>query len=360
MEPPIYENGRTAALQALPALLLPWYGKNKRDLPWRENTDPYRVLVSELMLQQTRVEAARAHYVRFVRELPDAAALADCPEDKLFKLWEGLGYYSRARNLQKAARAICENGFPETAQALKRLPGVGDYTAGAVASIAFEQPAPAVDGNVVRVLSRYLGDALPAAQLRKRYAAELAPVYPAGRCGDFTQSLMELGATVCLPSSPLCLACPLLARCQTKSDALPLPEKKAERRHANVTMLLFYAEDRIALCRRKNGVLAGMYGFYTEERALRADELAARLQEAGAGGAAIGRHAAHRHVFSHIEWEIDACLIDCAGCEEAVAAAFGVAFYPIAEVRQALSLPSAYRWALRLFPQQTGAERRAE
>ncbi len=343
------EGERAAALQELPLLLLPWYDKNKRELPWRENTDPYRVLVSELMLQQTRVEAAREHYIRFVRELPTVQALAACPEDKLFKLWEGLGYYSRARNLQKAARYVCEHGFPDTAEGLKKLPGVGEYTAGAVASIAFGKPAPAVDGNVVRVLSRYLGDALPAAQLRKRYAEELAPVYPAGRCGDFTQSLMELGATVCVPSSPLCLACPLLGGCGTKSDALPLPEKKPERRKTPVTMLLFYVGERVALCRRKEGVLRGMYAFYTEERALTEAEIAARLAAAGAADAAVGQPSAHKHVFSHIEWEIAAYPVGCAGHEAEVAAAFGVTFYPLAEVKAALSLPSAYRWALRLF-----------
>ena len=349
MEQTITDAARAALYAELPALLLPWYDKNKRDLPWRANKDPYRVLVSELMLQQTRVEAAREHYIRFVRELPTAAALAACPEDKLFKLWEGLGYYSRARNLQRAAQAVCEHGFPRTAEGLKKLPGVGEYTAGAVASIAFEQPAPAVDGNVVRVLSRYLGDALPAAQLRKRYAEELAPVYPAGRCGDFTQSLMELGATVCVPSSPLCLACPLLGGCRTKSDALPIPEKKPERRKTSVTMLLFYAGERVAIWRRKEGVLRGMYAFYTEERALTEGGLAARLASCGAGGAKIGQPTAHRHVFSHIEWEIAAYPVDCAGCEAEIAASFGVVFYPLSEVKAALSLPSAYRWALRLF-----------
>lgn len=341
---------RGALFRALPTLLLPWYDQNKRDLPWRENTDPYRVLVSELMLQQTRVEAAREHYVRFLRALPTVEALAACPEDALFKLWEGLGYYSRARNLQRAARLICENGFPQTAEGLKQLPGVGEYTAGAVASIAFGAPAPAVDGNVVRVLSRYLGDALPAAQLRKAYAAALAPVYPAGRCGDFTQSLMELGATVCTPSSPLCLACPLLSLCRTKSDALPLPARKPERRHTEVTMLLFFAGENVALCRRPaGGVLAGMYAFYTEERALSARAVEEALARAGAGGAKVGQGTAHRHVFSHIEWEITAYPVDCAGREAAVCAAFGVTFYPLGKVKAELSLPSAYRWALRLF-----------
>ena len=354
MKQPLSAAARAELLNGLPALLLPWYDTNKRDLPWRENRDPYRVLVSELMLQQTRVEAVREHYVRFLRELPDVQALAACPEDKLFKLWEGLGYYSRARNLQRAAQAICEHGFPQTAEGLKKLPGVGEYTAGAVASIAFEQPSPAVDGNVVRVLSRYLGDARPAAELRKALAVELAPAYPAGRCGDFTQSLMELGATVCVPSSPLCLTCPLFAGCRTKSDALPLPEKKPERRKERVTLLLFRAGERVALCRRESGVLRGMYAFYTEERAVTEGEIAQRLAAAGASDAQIGLPTAHRHVFTHIEWEMRAYPVSCGGREAEIAAAFGVTFYPLVKVREELSLPSAYRWALRLFGDRAG------
>lgn len=182
------------------------------------------------MLQQTRVEAAKEHYIRFLRELPTVQELAACPEDKLFKLWEGLGYYSRARNLQKAAKIVAETDFPHTAAELKKLPGIGDYTAGAIASIAFEQPSPAVDGNVIRVLSRLLGDSRSPEALKTAFAEELAPAYPEKRRGDFTQSLMELGATVCLPSSPLCLTCPLFALCKTRGDAPAAKKQKSERR----------------------------------------------------------------------------------------------------------------------------------
>ena len=357
---------RATILRQLPGLLLPWYDKNKRDLPWRIDTDPYRVWVSEIMLQQTRVEAAKEHYIRFLRELPTVSDLAACPEDKLFKLWEGLGYYSRARNLQKAAKIVDEKGFPRTADEWKRLPGVGEYTAGAISSIAFGQPSPAVDGNVIRVLSRLLGDGRNPDLLKEAFAAELAPAYPAQRCGDFTQSLMELGATVCLPSSPLCLACPLLALCRTRSDALPSKRAKPERRKEEKTLLLFISENRIALCRRSDGVLKGLYGFFSVDAALTEEQTEAFLQGAGARGV-IGPELRHKHVFSHIEWNMRARTVRLAeplpsdfSTEKGLRAAglpadTGVSdpaalrFFEKREIEETISLPSAFRWCTKLL-----------
>ena len=361
---------RAQKLAALPALLLPWYDKNRRELPWRENTDPYRVWVSEIMLQQTRVEAAKEHYIRFLRELPDVYALAACPEDKLFKLWEGLGYYSRARNLQKAAKIIAGKGFPQDAAGWRSLPGIGAYTAGAVCSIAFGLPTPAADGNVVRVLSRLLGDARPQAQLRGEFEKELVPAYPKERCGDFTQSLMELGATVCLPASPLCLACPLLSLCATKSDSLPTREKKAERRKTAVTLLLFSDGTHVALCKRSEGVLKGMYAFFSVETALSEEEVRDLLSAAGLKDFTVGERTAHKHVFTHIEWDIAAYTVtlpeaereegspfdpernlrvpgellpqDCAHSDLAALRWFSVGY-----ARENISLPSAFRWAFK-------------
>ena len=389
-------NGENAELlKKLPSLLLPWYDKNKRDLPWRENTDPYRVWKSEIMLQQTRVEAAKEHYIRFLRELPDAEALARCPEDKLFKLWEGLGYYSRARNLQKTAKIVAEQGFPQTAENLKKLPGVGEYTAGAIASIAFGQPSPAVDGNVIRVLSRLLADGRPAETLKTEFFKLLAPAYPAERCGDFTQSLMELGATVCLPSSPLCLACPLLSLCKTKSDALPARREKPQRRRQDITLLLFRTGEKIAVCRRKAGVLRGMYGFFTIAAPLTAPQADAFLRCTGMKNFAVRAGGSHKHIFSHIEWDMTAYIVDlqknpvppgsaeqgetaqnraeteiaCAAETELTGAAKSesaaqaplipvgteisdfadLQYFTKEEIDEKISLPSAFRWCLKIL-----------
>ena len=199
--------------------LLFWYQKNKRSLPWRDQPTPYRVWVSEIMLQQTRVEAVKPYFERFLSQLPSIEALASCPEDRLLKLWEGLGYYSRARNLQKAARLLVEQyggQLPADYRQLTALPGIGDYTAGAIASIAFGIAVPAVDGNVLRVISRILccGDDIGLPQTKQSFRQLLLPVVPQHSAGDFNQALMELGATVCLPSSARCLLCPLAALCR--------------------------------------------------------------------------------------------------------------------------------------------------
>ena len=204
---------------ALPGVLLPWYEKNARDLPWRHTKEPYRVWVSEIMLQQTRVEAVIGYYERFMEAFPTVQALAEADEARVLKLWEGLGYYSRARNLQKTAKLLTEtqNGaFPDTAEALEKLPGIGAYTAGAVASICFEQPAAAVDGNVLRIIMRMTADDHPIdlPQVKKEIGEALCKVYPKGHCGAFTQALMELGACVCTPKSPKCEVCPTKSFCR--------------------------------------------------------------------------------------------------------------------------------------------------
>ena len=328
----------------LPDLLLPWYDANKRILPWRENTDPYRVWISEIMLQQTRVEAAKEHYVRFLRELPTVQDLADCPEDRLLKLWEGLGYYSRARNLQKAARLVAENGFPSTAQEWRKLPGIGDYTAGAIASIAFGQPEPAVDGNVIRVLSRLFGDGRPQDILKREFALLLKDTYPRTRCGDFTQSLMELGATVCLPRSPKCLFCPVFGLCGTRSDRLPLMPEKRPRKRADMTVFIFSTPRGIGLCRRKEGVLKGMWQFYNAERKMTAAEAEEFLKTLGIADAETGRAHFHKHIFTHIEWAMTAYVVRTATLLPELS------YFPAEEIGEKIALPSAFRWCMDLLP----------
>lgn len=339
---------RKETLGSLPPRLLPWYDENKRSLPWRVDRDPYRVWVSEIMLQQTRVEAAKDHYVRFLRELPDVRALAECPEEKLMKLWEGLGYYSRAKNMRKAAREIlARGGFPERAEDLEKLSGIGKYTAGAIASIAFEQPSPAVDGNVVRVLARILGDAEAQDVLRKRYFAELAPAYPEKRRGDFTQSLMELGATVCLPASPKCLLCPVRDVCATQSDALPAKREKPERKETQMTVFIFENGRGIWLGKRGSGVLSGMAEFYNTEGRLTEAEAEAYLQNAGLASFSLRRAGAHKHVFTHLVWHMTAYAVRTEEDLSALPAFSSLRFYDKKQAEEKISLPSAFRWCMK-------------
>ena len=210
-------------LRDIPKPLLSWFGENARALPWRENRDPYRVWLSEIMLQQTRVETVKGYYERFLSVCPTVQALAEAAEDTVLKLWEGLGYYSRARNLHKAAKQIAANGgkFPTTYDELRELPGIGDYTAGAIASICFDRPTPAVDGNVLRVISRLTELPLPISEpvVKRAVFDALEKVYPRDACGEFTQALMELGAVVCVPNgAPHCSECPLLSVCRASRN----------------------------------------------------------------------------------------------------------------------------------------------
>jgi A/G-specific adenine glycosylase len=255
------------SIQEIRRRLLDHYDVHRRDLPWRGESDPYRVWVSEVMLQQTRVQTVIPYYRRWMERFPDVEALAAADEDDVLSLWEGLGYYSRARNLQKAARVVRERhggSLPDSADALRGLPGFGAYTAGAVASIAFNAPAPAVDGNVRRVLSRLFDLAAPTgAELQARAAELVDPTRP----GDFNQALMDLGATVCMPIEPRCSACPLETLCQARVRGTvhlrpgARPRKVIPQRSFAVAVILD-REDRVLLVRRPRvGLLGGMWAF---------------------------------------------------------------------------------------------------
>ena len=252
------EEARLLSPEAVAALLA-WYERNRRDLPWRRTGDPYRIWISEIMLQQTRVEAVRRYYERFLTAFPDVETLAGAPEEQLFKLWEGLGYYSRARNLQKAARVIVsEYGghFPADAERLKKLPGVGDYTAGAIASIAFGLPEPAVDGNLLRVLSRVDGcfDDIMSGAVKKTWAERLRSSVPEQPkdAATFTQAMIELGATVCVPNGEAkCPDCPFLPWCRAAkeglTEVLPVKGEKKPRRIEEKTVFLPLGERSFAV-----------------------------------------------------------------------------------------------------------------
>ncbi|MCQ2378534.1 MAG: A/G-specific adenine glycosylase [Victivallaceae bacterium] len=298
-------------LSELPARLLLWYRGNRRDLPWRHTRDPYAIMVSESMLQQTRVETVVPYYETFLRAFPDVFSLARAADDTLMKHWQGLGYYRRARLLKKAAEMIAEGYggvFPREPEKIRMLPGVGDYTAGAIASISFGLPCAAVDGNVLRVVARYTGDAsdVSAPETRRRFAAMLQKVYPERDCGDFTQSMMDLGATVCLPgASPRCEACPLADLCTAKRENLAgvIPAKKppAPRRIEKWDVFFLVCDGRVALVRRPaTGLLANLYGFPMTPGFVPVEKWARshgkwRIDPA---------YKEAKHLFSHIEWHM--------------------------------------------------------
>lgn len=304
---------------ALPERLLPWYQANARPLPWRTDRDPYHILLSEIMLQQTRVEAVKTYYLRFLEVLPTVESLAAAEEQTLLKLWEGLGYYSRVRNLQKAAKAIVAQGsFPQDSTGLLALPGVGPYTAGAVGSICFELPTPAVDGNVLRLMTRLAALETPIndGQLKRDISDALAAVYPAKYCGDFTQALMELGATICSPNgAPDCNHCPVQSLCQSADGAwerIPVRPAKRSRRQEQHCVLILRCENAIALQKRPNhGLLAGLWelpnqiGFLSPQAAL---DWAATFR---AQPVELIRELRRRHIFSHVEWDLQAYEIRC-------------------------------------------------
>ncbi|WRS27265.1 A/G-specific adenine glycosylase [Oscillospiraceae bacterium MB08-C2-2] len=307
-------------LQAFPEPLLNWYDKNARVLPWRSDPQPYWVWISEIMLQQTRVEAGLPYFIRFVRELPDVAALAAIPEEQLLKLWEGLGYYSRARNLQKAARMVMEQHggeLPGDFQALEALPGIGTYTAGAIASIAFDKPVPAVDGNVLRVVLRLLDNtadsSLPA--VKKAVGEWITRVIPHDRPGDFNQAIMDLGAGICLPKAPKCLACPASAFCQGYANgtapSLPVKPEKKPRKQVARTVLAVVCKGRILLQKRPDkGLLAGLWELPGFEEPLDSGQVEQKIGEWGLAVSAPQLIGQAKHVFSHVEWHMTGWLLE--------------------------------------------------
>ncbi|MGM9590391.1 MAG: A/G-specific adenine glycosylase [Faecousia sp.] len=311
-------------LFSLPELLLPWYHKHKRDLPWRADREPYHIWLSEIMLQQTRVEAVRGYYARFLDTLPTVEALAGCDDDLLHKLWEGLGYYSRVRNLKKAAKVIMEQYqgvFPQNHEDILALPGIGEYTAGAISSIAFGQKRPAVDGNVLRVLSRLRDDPSPIdlTATKKEITAALAAVYPE-EAADFTQALMELGATLCGPNwVPKCEECPCQEIClgyrHGTAAALPVKSPKKEKRQEDRTVFILSCDGKYALEKRPDkGLLAGMWQFpNVAGHRSTADALAA-VEEMGLSPRQLFREVSRKHIFTHIQWNMKGIYLEVAHC----------------------------------------------
>jgi len=304
----------------LPEALLPWYEANKRDLPWRADREPYHVWLSEIMLQQTRVEAVKGYYNRFLAALPTIEALASCDDEQLHKLWEGLGYYSRVRNLKKAAQAIMEvygGVFPGEYDLVRALPGIGEYTAGAICSICFDQPTPAVDGNVLRVISRITDNDTPIdLPVRKREVnAMLSEIYPA-EAGAFTQALMELGATVCGPNrKPDCENCPCKAFClgyhNGTAELLPVKSPKKGRREEEKTVFILSCDGCYALEKRPDsGLLAGLWQFPNTAGKLDTVQAFAYLKSLGLQVKDIYKSVERKHIFTHIQWNMTGYFLE--------------------------------------------------
>lgn len=295
--------------------LVNWYRENKRDLPWRHNPDAYRVWISEIMLQQTRVEAVKGYYDRFLKALPTVKDLAEAEEDKLLKLWEGLGYYNRVRNMQKAAQQIMVDHagmFPDTYEEILQLKGIGNYTAGAISAFAYGIPKPAVDGNVLRVISRITGsyEDIMKQSVRKKIENALEQVIPADAASDFNQGLIELGAIVCVPNGgPKCEKCPLkeycIAHAENLTAEIPVKKKAKARKIEERTVLIFKDGKQIAIRKRPaKGLLAGLYEFPNLEGKLSMDEVTEYSKEIGLMPVRVQELPEAKHIFSHIEWHM--------------------------------------------------------
>ncbi|MGI6212042.1 MAG: A/G-specific adenine glycosylase [Anaerovoracaceae bacterium] len=330
----MYEEDKKNASAASPiptarqaALLLDWYDQKRRILPWREDPTPYHVWLSEIMLQQTRVEAAIGYYERFLKELPEIRDLAAADERQYLKLWEGLGYYSRIRNMHKAAVKVMEdfNGeLPSEPAELESLPGIGHYTACAIASIAFGRRTPAVDGNLLRVFSRLTlyADELRSAAARKDAEHYYDALFPAERPGDFNQALMDLGATICLPNgTPHCADCPWKSLCQAHrigcEEAYPKKTEKAPRKIEKRTIFLVTSGPLILLRKRpETGLLAGLCEFPGEDGTLTRKKAEDALSSLGIRPVAIEKAKPAKHVFSHVEWRMTAWRIEAESLDD--------------------------------------------
>ncbi len=334
-------------LSQLPGALLPWYQKNKRNLPWRQDKVPYHIWLSEIMLQQTRVEAVKGYYARFLGALPTVAALAECDDEVLHKLWEGLGYYSRVKNLKKCAGVLMEQYggvFPQCYDEILKLPGIGPYTAGAICSICFDAPTPAVDGNVLRVITRLTGEDTPvdSAPFQTKVRQNLAEIYPV-QAGDFTQALMELGATVCGPNrKPDCERCPCRRFCRSAQEGnpekYPVKSPKKSRRVEEMTLFILSCDGKYALEKRPTkGLLAGLWQFPNTPGILAVSEAVSYLEALGIAPRELKRQIRRSHIFTHIQWDMQGFYL------EVSKAVTEFSWLTPEEINTQTALPTAFR-----------------
>lgn len=348
------ENRQTIVPEWIVDTLQEWFAQHKRTLPWRSAPTPYHVWVSEIMLQQTRVEAVKGYYDRFLSALPTISSLADAKEEELLKLWEGLGYYNRVRNMQAAAKMVMEEydgEFPERYEEILRLKGIGEYTAGAIASIAFGEAVPAVDGNVLRVISRLLGSyediSLPAT--KKHIMEWLKDIVPLSNPGMFNQALMDLGATICIPNGePKCGECPWRERCvafgQELTGQIPVKAKKGERRKEQKTVLILLAQNRVGLTKRPDkGLLAGMWQFPVLDTFLSLKKIESIMNKCNLWDYEVKSTSTAKHIFSHVEWQMKGRVVKFSAIpEQLVIENQPIVWVTLEEMQTQYSIPSAF------------------
>ncbi|HOU10095.1 MAG TPA: A/G-specific adenine glycosylase [Clostridiales bacterium] len=330
--------------------LMNWYRQEARDLPWRRDPSPYKVWISEIMLQQTRVDTVIPYFDRFVAEIPDVAALARVDTDKLLKLWQGLGYYGRALRLKEAAQIMVRDfggEVPSGVKALASLPGIGAYTAGAIASIAFGERVPAVDGNVLRVIARLAADRgdIGEPDTRRRFTLLVTQMLPAEKAGDFNQALMDLGATVCLPNGePRCGLCPARNSCEAFRQGLtaeiPVTTQQKKRRIEDITVFVISCDGRFALRKRDDkGLLPNLWEFPNTEGRLNAEAAAAFARSLGVTPIEVYELPEARHIFTHLEWRMKGYFIRAAQCGAGEPPVWATAD----EISRSYSIPTALK-----------------
>lgn len=340
--------------QKATAKLLNWYDAHARKLPWRGIADPYRTWISETMLQQTRVETVLGYYARFLERFPNVESLASAPEDEVLKLWEGLGYYSRARNLHKGARqVVSEYGgkLPASVEALRKISGIGPYTAGAIASIAFGQPVPAVDGNAIRVISRLAGirENVGIPSIKRQIEAEAAARIPADRPGDFNQALMDLGASVCTPGTPECERCPLCTECDActagDADDLPVMPRKSPPKQLEYDVCLVFCRGRVLMRQRSETMLKGLWVYPMLDTHHAQRQLPAAVKRlTGLTVRHVSSAGDAKHVFTHQIWNMTMYTMDAAD-DDALLPGWR---FVTPEEMEALAIPSAMKGPLAL------------
>lgn len=307
-------------MQKITNELITWYEENKRDLPWRHTKNPYYIWISEIMLQQTRVEAVKEYYARFINKLPTLKDLAELDEDELLKLWEGLGYYSRVRNMQATAKILVENGYdnlPSTKNDLLKLPGIGEYTAGAILSIAYDIPTIAIDGNVYRVIGRVykIEDSISKPKTYKVYYEILEKLLPNKNASDFTQSFMDLGSLICTPKNPKCEDCPLNKKCQAyksnTQELYPVKDKKISKKIEERAVFLYTYKDKVAIRKRENqGLLASLYEFPNTLETKSLIDIENDLLDKNIPYQFVLEIGETKHIFSHKIWYMKGYLVE--------------------------------------------------